>query len=673
MKPHILTATLLTILLQVLFPAAAWSQTDYPKRDSGDTVTYDNRYQIRDDLFRIYRRAETKRSSEECIAIADTLLEQSILTGDKKAECLAHVLKMNYYLNIKDENRLQAEAIATRETSRRNGFMQYYYYAYSQEINLYLSSNRLLQAKDLIEIMNNEAVADNDYYGQALSLMQNGKLYQQRVNYSKASEYYSMAAEMYEQKVPSQTPVSAYTMASDVSLRIRDFDNALTYAEKGLAYEDNDPKTQIQLLNHKAMALFGLKRYAEFSSVHREIIDFQNVAGVNGRKLSLSYYPLWEAYNGRYEEALHLAKEVKSVGGYIISRMIREYMHDYQGAMAETDTLQQLTIENYSLAIDEDLNAMSIRIGNEQLKLENARLTVEKEIKDAEFRRSIMLGSIIASLLIILILSTYLINRIRDSRRIREQNRLLQIANEEAVKARNRAERSEKIQSAFIQNMSHEIRTPLNAIVGFSQLLADPGYSGVLTEDEKLEYSELIRNNTGILTSLVSDILNLADIESGQLKTDISEFGCNDVCRNAISEIRSYIKKGVEVSFGSEVDDSFKLISDRYRVEQVLSNLLSNACKFTEEGEVRLFCSLSETPGMMTISVADSGPGIPPEKAEEIFERFTKLDSFKQGNGLGLSICRLLASTIGGEVMLDTTYSDGARFKFVIPLKTTVL
>jgi len=656
-------------MLLVCHPTAIHAQHGNQDNVPDDTLTYNNRYGIRDDLYRIFERAYRKRSSSECLTIADTLLEQAVMLKDGKSECLAHVIRINYFLSVKDDEKLAAEGTVLRETARRTGFTQYYYFAYSQEIVNFLSTRRLLEAKDMIEIMYNEALSENDYYGQALSLMQNGKLYQQRVNYSKAYEYYLKAAELYEEKVPSQTATSAYNMASNVCLKNMDFENALRHAVRGLSIEDNDPKIVIQLLDNKAVALFGLRHYDEFAATYHEIMEYQNRMGFNARTSMLSYEPLWEAYNGRYESAVKTAKsKEKSQSVFMLTRMIREYMQDYKGALAESDTLHHITMDLYGEAIDDELNEMSTRLGNEKLKSENAELTAEKERELALFRHRMIVLVLLASAIIITILTGSLIRSIRDSRRNREQNRLLQSANNLAVKARDRAERSERIQSVFIQNISHEIRTPLNAIVGFSQLLSDPEYSEMLTNEEKAEYSGLIKNNTEILTSLVNDILNLADIESGKLKTDISDFQCNSMCRDVMDSVRSYIKKGVILKFESDFDENFTIHSDRNRVVQILFNLLTNACKFTDKGDITIRCSRSEGPDRMTISVTDSGPGVPSEKADEIFERFTKLDSFKQGNGLGLPICKLLAGTLGGDVFLDISYTDGARFLLSLPL-----
>ena len=126
--------------------------------------------------------------------------------------------------------------------------------------------------------------------------------------------------------------------------------------------------------------------------------------------------------------------------------------------------------------------------------------------------------------------------------------------------------------------------------------------------------------------------------------------------------------EGVELTYTSEVDDSFIIHTDQNRVEQVLINLLTNAEKYTSQGKIWLHCSLSENPGMITFSVTDTGTGVPAEEAEAIFERFRKLDTFKQGCGLGLNICRIIATNMGGNVALDTSYTGGARFVFTLPI-----
>ena len=236
--------------------------------------------------------------------------------------------------------------------------------------------------------------------------------------------------------------------------------------------------------------------------------------------------------------------------------------------------------------------------------------------------------------------------------------------NAELVKAKERAEKSDMLKTQFVQNMSHEIRTPLNAIVGFAQLLSLP--DGFNTEEEKAQYSDYIQNNSSMLMMLIDDILDISDAENGSYRIVLEDAPVNFICRNAIKSVEYRTPPGVEMKFTTEVGDDYVVNTDARRVQQVIINYLTNACKHTESGSITVHCSTSENPGRVTFSVTDTGCGVPPEMAQNIFERFTKLDAFKQGAGLGLNICSTIAAKLGGKVYLDTSYKDGARFVFVI-------
>lgn len=221
-----------------------------------------------------------------------------------------------------------------------------------------------------------------------------------------------------------------------------------------------------------------------------------------------------------------------------------------------------------------------------------------------------------------------------------------------------------KAKSKFLQNMSHEIRTPLNALFGFAQLLGMP--EGYNTEEEREQYNAYIYNSYQMLEMLISDILDIADSEHGNYRIDITDVCVNDVCRNALRSVEFRVPASVNAHFTTEIPDDYATRTDARRVQQVLINFLTNACKNTQEGEIHVHCSVSEHPGKITLSVADTGPGVPKEKADSIFERFTKLNQFKQGSGLGLNICSIIADKLGGKVYLDTNYTNGARFVFMI-------
>ena len=215
--------------------------------------------------------------------------------------------------------------------------------------------------------------------------------------------------------------------------------------------------------------------------------------------------------------------------------------------------------------------------------------------------------------------------------------------------------------TTFLQNMSHEIRTPLNTILGFSQLLSVPGMT--CTDEEKEEYGSYILNSYELLDLLISDILDVADFGNNNYRIELAPMPVNKVCRNALKNVEMRCPGNVVLKFETNLSDDFSIVSDKRRIQQVLVNYLTNACKHTLEGSITLKCS-HMSGDHVKFTVTDTGCGVPPEKADVIFGRFTKLERNTQGSGLGLNICRVIASKLGGSVYLDTRYTNGARFVF---------
>ena len=235
-----------------------------------------------------------------------------------------------------------------------------------------------------------------------------------------------------------------------------------------------------------------------------------------------------------------------------------------------------------------------------------------------------------------------------------------------ALEAAHKLEEAGKLKSLFVQNISHDIRTPLNAIVGYSQLLGMPDM--YLSDEEKAEFSEYINNNAEILTMLVDDVLEMGDIESGNVKISLSDVNCDTICRKSVQSSKMRVAPGVRMYYTSDAGEDYTIHTDPRRVQQILSNFLSNACKHTETGEIHLHCSTKETFGCVTFSVTDTGTGVPEDMADDIFNRFASLDRLVGGHGLGLNICLDLSKRLGGRVSLDTSYKNGARFVLELPI-----
>ena len=230
---------------------------------------------------------------------------------------------------------------------------------------------------------------------------------------------------------------------------------------------------------------------------------------------------------------------------------------------------------------------------------------------------------------------------------------------EELREAKERAEESNKLKSAFLANMSHEIRTPLNAIVGFSELLANEN-----RDETRREYTDIILRNNTLLLQIISDVLDLARIESGRMDIERTQFDARDLCREIADSLRLQRRPGVELRVEAGLPELF-ITEYRQGLAQVLNNFTRNALKFTGKGSVTI--GFRRIPGHIRFYVRDTGIGIAPEDRERIFERFVKLDTFTQGTGLGLSICKSIAEQLGGSVGVDSVTGEGSCFRIDIP------
>ena len=240
----------------------------------------------------------------------------------------------------------------------------------------------------------------------------------------------------------------------------------------------------------------------------------------------------------------------------------------------------------------------------------------------------------------------------------------LQNIEQELIKARIKAEQSDRLKSAFLANMSHEIRTPLNAIVGFSDLLSDT--SG-FTSEEIAQFIGTINKNCGLLLALINDILDLSRIESGTMEFMFAEHNLPLLLKTVHDSQRLNMPPGVELVLRMPESDKKYLTTDNVRLQQVVNNLINNAAKFTSSGFITFGYEDDEVPGYTRIFVEDTGVGISEEGIRHIFERFYKVDNFTQGAGLGLSICQTIIERLNGTISVTSEVGKGTRFTVRLP------
>ena len=242
----------------------------------------------------------------------------------------------------------------------------------------------------------------------------------------------------------------------------------------------------------------------------------------------------------------------------------------------------------------------------------------------------------------------------------------------ELVQSKEKAEESDKLKSAFLANMSHEIRTPINGILGFIELIDNEDTS----EGNKKKYTEIIYNNSKILVNLIDDIIDISKIEAGQIKIEKKDISLNVLMNQVYTSFLSnkLFKDKMEVKLRMKkhfTNDNSNIKTDPVRLRQVLTNLVGNAFKFTECGFIEFGYQLSQNKNDLIFYVKDTGIGIPQQKLNVIFERFTQVDHSASrrygGSGLGLAISKAIVELLGGNMMVESMESEGSTFKFTIP------
>ncbi len=245
------------------------------------------------------------------------------------------------------------------------------------------------------------------------------------------------------------------------------------------------------------------------------------------------------------------------------------------------------------------------------------------------------------------------------------------IVEKKLAKAKQQAEESDRLKSAFLANMSHEIRTPMNAILGFSDLLDDND----LEEEEKKTYIQYIKNNGKTLLKLIDDIIDVSKIESNEMKIHRTRFYLNKIFDELYTHYETENKRvnneQVELTINKVKDNFFTIKSDEVRLKQIISNLLTNAIKFTNKGEIEVGYFV-ESDEKIIIYIKDSGIGIDKDKHEQIFKRFHHYAEMPgkdyYGTGLGLSISKHLVELLGGEIWVESSAGKGSKFSFSLPV-----
>lgn len=678
-----------------------------------------NPFGIDDGLYAYYMRCSEMLKDKRVMLMADTLFREAGRKGDVKAQCLAWHIKCDHYYFIVDIPLLQKTIKDAQKFIRKTPYHQYFFSTWLRLITYYEIQKDYQKALEEVQLFQKEAIQMDNAYGITMSYKHLANIYAQQRNYSRSLGLYKKALEyaisrnetkdlyglysnigaiysnlslpdsafFYYRETLKRAPdearkISIYIRMEETALNAGHQDTAYCYIQKVERLRNKYPIYGTALdIHFSSMSEYccSIKKYGKAMEYNDSIVN--RLMWMKGKEsIFQDMGNLEQAYNWskryhhvndsvRIEEADRLLAE-------LASRFDNERLH------AEKDRLQMqaanLELEKEKdqrrlLELEKERNLLQLK--NQELSLQQQKDELEQTHKEAHYQkeriklmetrsRQNLITSVVLGILLFTVFTLALLYAISRRRSFKKLKRQMDIAEQ----ARCEAENANRLKSLFLQNMSHEIRTPLNAIIGFTGVLNSEEDMDIEPEERK-EMLGLIETNTELLTTLINDILDLSKLESNTYVLNLAPVDVSELCHSVIASMTHRLPSGVKLRL--EEPDTAHLMTlntDAARLQQVLNNFLTNACKYTDKGSITL--AYRTLGNAIEFSVTDTGSGIPIGKAETIFERFEKLDNFKQGTGLGLNICRRIADLVGGRVYVDTSYTDGARFIFIYPIMT---
>lgn len=615
-----------------------------------------NPYQIDDECYKYMTEADRLIGKPGFDEQNEALLRTALLKEDKKAEVLYYVEKLrdNTRRPEADEQQVLESQARLKEIAERYDYMQYYFQSYQFVKNYYYNNGKRLRALDVLLEMQQLAIAKDNEYGKWLS---DGELASIYLNFGAGKAARSNLARLIDIYNNTDNPTIRRQSLSNYYLNYAeafavDVDSVEIYVN--MAWKAAKIETDSVRCARETAKIQAMKGNRSEYAKYRDICLSSDNINAIGRYTGFLFSCIDEIFDGTFN---HDQKEIYT-GISINNIRVLSCVAEATGQYRLAGYLKNICLDGKEKELNDLLD---MNLSEMEAKYKNNELSATIEEQTSELK---VVNVIVAVLLSVILLGGILglYIYVRNLRKSQRKDRMM-IA--ELTEANERARAADVAKTQFIQNMTHELRTPLNAISGFSQVLS---MTDDMSAQDKKEMAGYIVDNTNIMTMLIDDIINSSAMDRNEYEVVMGDAECGQICRDAMATAEYRLQRGVRMRFKPSMPIPYELKTDARRVQQVLINLLTNACKHTVKGEIRLGCSLTEVPGMLSFSVEDTGPGIPASEAERIFERFVKLDSFVQGTGLGLSICRQIAQALGGRVYLDTGYTGGARFVFNVPV-----
>jgi signal transduction histidine kinase len=512
------------------------------------------------------------------------------------------------------------------------------------EINMHHTTEALQKANAMLKEMTENHDGHFDMIYNVI-----GTIYQDRGNYKMAKMYMQKAIDQV-QPTDSAGMVGAYIGMANLESSVNP-DKAIALADTILPYCRKYPTHYAYALIAKAQSYFFKNDSRMFFDIYEQYVVYKRENRLQDTQSDDIMATLKSAFDGNYQEALdHINNDslyTENIGRYDLRIQLFEMMGNKDMVIAEQQKKLNAIDSLNSNFIYENLNRM------------NAEMDVAKTQQKAERARVYWLIAVVLLLVVIIGLMFW---RYLTRRHFQKE---LMLRNQELEVALLRAEEADRMQTSFIKHVSHEIRTPLNVITGFAQIITNPQYE--FDEAERNRMLQDISRNTMEITNIVNELLEIAQDESRQHYDKIDVVNINNACKKIIADMQPYNTRNLNIDFITDLTDDFTIHTNKQALQRIITQLMDNALKFTEKGNIELYVHDTPDHGTIRFIITDTGIGIEEKNQNHVFDKFFKADSFKQGFGLGLTISRKMAVLLGGSLNLDKTYTDGARFILSLP------
>lgn len=582
--------------------------------------------------------------------------------ASKHSQDTAYVNMTLHYFDLyqqgKDEKAYYKAAKQMKDYLLAHNDKELYYIIRSHEVifdaNLGKTYRALQKVNTILKDIEQEK--NKDSYVQLINYTL-GSIYHLRGNYRLAEYYYKKAN---EKCAPTDSPsrMNIYSQMAELKL-IGSPKEADQWIEKlgDLTRASHNPEYHKAYLMLKGKLYFYHKDRWRFDEIYREFFnnqrkhpEFDNDGVALMKAMNL-------AFSGYYQSALQLINadnnEIEALDKPGLRIQIYKMMDRYDLAL---DEFSKIKVRRDSL--DTDMLFDSMTEIDTQMSIYNRTKHM------ADKNRKMLIASlfticVMLTLALLSIIYHHLMRR-RYQKTIEQKNRELSVALEQATE-------SDRMKTAFIEHVSHEIRTPLNIITGYAQLIGNPEYE--ISPEEHTEMVNSINENSNMITTIFNELLDIAQYSSNK------KFVCEDMVnvgsflKTIIGDAEEKNKGRLQLTVENTEPDDFTIKTNKIALCRVLSQLMDNAIKFTKSGSVTLGFHADKALKTLQFTVTDTGIGIPLAHQEKVFDRFYKVDMFKQGFGLGLPICRKVSELLGGSIVVDKDYVDGTRFILTLPMQ----